>query len=207
MPTPNESTPDFAPTQGFDPIAYWIENKGKVLLYAGLLIGVLAAYAAYEISVQHAQTSGRLAFAEAKTADDFQSIIRNFPKTVVAGDARLMLAGQLRDGKKYDEATATLRAFIADTPLHPLISSAWLSLAETLDLAGKPDEALDTYQQTVTRFPDSYAAPIALAARAKLLQSGGKVEDAKRTYESVLAQYPESIVAREVMRELQVLKK
>jgi TolA-binding protein len=207
MPTTNEVTPEAVPARGFDPIAFWIEHKSKVLLYGGLLVAALAGCGFYEISAERAQAEARRVFAEAKSADDFRKVVQQFPKTVVAGDARLILAGQLREEKKYDEALAILRAFVADSQQHPLISSAWLSLGETLEASGKADEALDIYQQTATKFPDSYAAPMSMTSRAKLLQSQGKIEEAKRTYESVMSQYPESIFSQEAKRDLQFLKK
>ena len=207
MPTPTETTPDVVPPHGFDPMQFWLENKSKVLLFAGLLVVALMAYAAYEVSNDHAQAEARRAFAEAKSEDDYRNVARQFSKSVVAGDARLLLAGRQREAKKYDESVATLRGFIADSPKHPLLSSAWLALGETLSAGGKTTEALDTFQQTATKFPDSYAAPLSMVARAKLLKSLGKMDEAKRAYESVISQFPESILSREAMREMQLMKK
>lgn len=205
--SPNETTPEITATHGFDPIAFWMENKGKVLLYGGLLIAALIACAFYQISTEKAQAAARQAFAEASSADAYRKVAQEYPKSVVAGDARLLLAGQLRDEKKYDEALATLKAFIDGSPEHPLISSAYLSRAETLAASGKIDEALAAFQEITTKFLSSYAAPLAMVERAKLLKKQGKTDEARRAFESVRSQFPESAFEQEVMREMYLLKK
>ena len=81
-----------------------------------------------------------------------------------------------------------------------------LDAADRLQLLER-GAGLDLYQQTSTKFPDSYAAPMAMVGRAKLLNSLGKPDEAKRAYESVISQYPESILAREAMRDMQLMRK
>ncbi len=146
------------PQTGFDPIAMWLAHKTKIIIYGSLLVVAALAFAYYEIAREREAAQARQTLADASSDGDYRQLIQKFPRTVAAGDASLLLAGKLRDGKNYDEAVTVLKAIIANEPGYPLIDGAWLSLAATYDAQGKPDMAIDTYQQTATKFADRYSA-------------------------------------------------
>jgi len=192
---------------GFDPVVFWMENKSKVITYAVLLLIGLGAFAAYQISVQRSKTAAEALYAQAVKPEDFQQVIKQFPRSLAAGNAQLMLAEALRSEKKYDEALSTLRDFSNQFPNHPLAAAGALSLATTLESQGKTDEAFEAYQQVTVRFGNSYAAPIAMMAQANILTGKGKIDDAKRTYENVISQFPESILSQQAMQDARLLHK
>jgi len=203
---PEENTEEALPP-GFDPIAYWLENKTKIIAFAALLIVGLVAFGAYQITTQQTMTASQNMFAEASKPDDFRQVIAKFPHSIAAGNSELMLASKLRDEKKYDDAIAALHEFINQFPEHPLASTGAFSLAATLEDQGKADEALDAYQQVATKYPSSYAAPIALIAQANLLKSKGKTDEAKRILENVATQYENSYIAQQAQAGLKSLHK
>jgi TolA-binding protein len=205
MTTPSDQ--DTIPQTGFDPVAFWLEHKSKVIIYGALLIIAALSFADYQISTQRGLADARQALAKADSADDYRQIVQKFPHSIAAGDASLLLAEKLRNDKKYDEAIAVLQAMIDNQPTHPLIDAAWLSLACTYNAEDKPDKALDTYQQTATKFADRFSAPQALLAVAEILKTEGKLEEAKIAYENVKSQFPDSYFASEAIRKLQSLKK
>ena len=195
------------PQTGFDPAAFWLAHKSKIIIYSSIVIVAVLGFALYEISHQRAMAGARLALSTASSEDEYRDLIQKFPGTAAAGDASLLLAEKLRDDKKYDDAIATLQAMIDHQPNHPLIDGAWLSLAATYNVQGKLDQALDTYKQVATKFADRASAPQALYAVAEILKSQGKLDDAKIAYENVNSQYHDSLFAQEALEKLQLLKK
>jgi len=203
MPTNTEE----AVPAGFDPIVFWMENKNKVITYAVLLIVGLAAFAAYQISTQRTKAASEALYAQASSPDQFRQVIQKFPRSIAAGNAQLMLAGQLRSAKKFDEALQTLREFVGQFPDHPLAAAGALSIATTLESQGKIDEAFDAYQQVSVKYAASYAAPVALMAQANILADKGKQDEAKRIYENIVSQFSESILSQEAMQNAKLIHK
>lgn len=205
MPTPVETTPQ--DETGFDPLAFWIQHKGKIQFLVALLVFGLLAYGIFQFAEKRARDAAANDFAHAKTADDFRKVIAAHPRSVVAGNAHLMLAELLRNEGKHDEALTNLRAFIDHHGDHPLISGAWTSLAFTLEAQGKSEEALSTLQKVAATYPTSFAAPVALMAQARIYKTRNDTAQAKRIYEQVVSQFGQSEFAREALVELQRLKK
>ena len=204
---PEPSNTEVIPSGEFEPIAFWQQHKGKIVFYVVLLVVGLAAFAIYQITTARSRAETEQLFAQAKSVEDFKRIISNYPASMAAGNASLMLAEKLRSEGKYDDAVSTLRGFTTQFPAHPLISGAWLSLGGSLEAQGKKDEALQTYQQLTSKYPDSYAAPMAVFAQANILKAEGKTEEARHVYENLLAQFPKSYFAGAAMREMRLLRK
>ncbi len=205
MSSPVETTTP--PEPGFDPLVFWIQNRSKILLFSGLLIVALATWGISEWARVRKLTGAEQLLTAAKSADDYRTVIAEYPGTLAAGSAYLLLAEQLRKDGKLDESSAQLRAFAEKHPEHPLVSGAWTSLAANLEAQGKSDEALATYQKVSTSYAGSFSAPVALLAQARLLKAGGKTEEAGRIYEQVTTKYPDNIAAQLAAQESRQLKK
>jgi TolA-binding protein len=205
MPSPTTTTPP-ADT-GFDPLVFWIQHKGKILLFTGLFVVALAAYGISEYVRMKRTAAAEAQFANAKTVEDFRKVITDYNGTAPAGNAYLLLAEKLRAEGKIDESSKELHTFIDKYPEHPLLSGAWTSLAANLEAQGKVDEALATYQKISTSFANSFSAPLALLAQARLLVQKGKPDDARRIYEQVIAQYQDNLAAQLAAEEVRKLKK
>ena len=201
------SDSDTIPQTGFDPVAFWYAHKTKVIVYGAALLIAALGFAYYEIHRQSVLDNARAAFAQAASEDDYRQVIQNYPGTIAAGNASLLLAEKLRDAKKYDESISVLQNMIDHQPSHPMIDGAWLSLAATYNAQGKPDQARDTYTQIASKFADRYSAPLALFSIAEIFSAQGKLDDAKTAYENVKSQFPDSVFASEALAKLQSLKK
>ena len=205
MSSPTEITPQ--PETGFDPLEFWILHKSKVLIFALLFVLALGAWGVSEMARKNTLEDSQHLFATAKTADDYRKVVAKYPKSVVAGNALLLLADKLREEGKFDEATEQLRTFNEKHATHPLASGAWTSLAATQEAQGKADEALATYQKVSSGYPGSFSAPVALMAQARLLKAKGKIDEAKRIYEQVIQQYPGTGFWQDAMREnMEIMK-
>lgn len=199
-------TTEVIPTGGFDPLFFWEQHKKQIVIYAAVLGAGALAFGLYELDQQRKAGKAQELFARAGTATEYKEIIENYPRSMEAGNAHLLLAEKLRDAKDYEGSIATLRDFMAVQPNHPLIDGAYLSLAADLEAEGKTQEAIAEYQNIVSRFADRYSAPVAQMARANLLRSQGNIEEARRAYENVQAQFPESYFSRQALEEMKLLK-
>jgi len=203
MPIPTE----VIPTGGFDPLFFWDRHKKQIVIYAVVLgVGALV-FGIYQVNSFRRAAQAQELFAHASTAGEYRQIIQEYPLSVEAGNASLLLAEQLRSGKDYEGSIAVLRDFIARQPDYPLIDGGFLSLAADYEAEGKTQEALDEYQTIISRFSDRFSGPVAQMARANLLRSEGNLDEARRAYENVQAQFPESYFSQEALEEAKLLKK
>lgn len=205
MPSPTATTPP-ADT-GFDPLVFWIQHQRKIVLLVGLFVVALVVYGISEFFRYKTNSASQALLATANSTDSLRKVITDYPRTVAAGDAHLLLAGKLRDEGKFDDSTTTLRTFIEKFPEHPLISGAWTSIAANQESQGKPDEALATYQKVSTGYANSFSAPAALMAQARILASKDKTDEARRIYEQVMTQYQDNLFAQQAAQEIRRLKK
>jgi len=191
---------------GFDPIIFWEQYRQMILLGAAVVLLGLAGFGIYSYHQYSTTAAAVAAFSTASTQEEYNQIIDKYPGTVAAGNAALMLASELRDARKYDDATQVLQTFLEKNPNHPLADAAELGIAETLEAQGKFDDAIAQYQDVTSKYPDSYSAPLALIAQANILRYQGKIEDARRAYENFVAQFPDSIFSQEAMAEMHMLR-
>ncbi len=174
----------------------WEQHKGKVIGGAVAIVVAFVAvfgWLAYS-SAQH--SAAEQAFGAAKTPADYQAVIAKYPSSPVAGDAALLLAGSLRDEKKYDDANKVLDQFAATQPAHPFAPLAKVAAAENLALAGKlgdAEKALEAVSQTDGK---SFAAPFALLLEAELKSAQGQRDGALHAYRQLAKTFPESVAAR-----------
>ncbi len=197
---------------GFDPLEFWIRHKSKIVLYCGLLLGALIVFGIFEVTQQRTKVASEVAYAAAKTEDDFRKVATDYPRNVAGANAELMLAEQQRAAGKLDESLATLRSpggrpsrIPERIPLD--IAGAYASLASAEEAKGDLGEAFSTYQKITTSFPNSYAAPLGWLGQARVLKAQGKSEEARRSYETVIGQFQGTAFANEAQRQVQSLKK
>jgi len=204
----SSQSPTTAPAEPeFDPLAFWIEHKHRILAITALLVVGLGIYGIAEWAHSQKLASASAAFSAAKTADDFKKIASDYSGTAAAGNAELLLADALRKEGKLDESSTVLRTFIEKYPKHQMISGAWTSLAANQLAAGKVDDALVTYQKVSTSYAGSFSVPIALLEQARILKAKGKVDEARKTYEKIISDFQDSVASQEAALESHELKK
>lgn len=208
LPRPMSSPAEITtpPEPGFDPLVFWISHRSKILLLAGVFLVALTAFAVSEWARMRKLDGARQLLAGAKSAESYRQVIAEYPGTAAAGDATLLLAGQLRKEGKFDESSALLRTFTEKYSEHQLISGAWTSLAANLEAQDKTDEALAMHQKVSASYALSFSAPVALMAQARLLTAKGKTEEARRIYEQVTVRFPDNVVSVQAAQEIRQLK-
>lgn len=205
MSSPTPTLPPEDP--GFDPLAFWIQHKTKIVLLVGLLVVGLVTFGVSEYLRTTKAHAAQELFAKADSEEVLRKVIAEYPGTAPAGNAHLKLAEKLREAGKFDESTAILKSFTEKYPEHQLISGAWTSIAANLEAQGKAEEALSTYQKVSTGYANSFSAPAALLAQARLLIAQKKNAEAERVYEQVMTQFQDNVAAQQAAQEIRRLKK
>lgn len=208
-PTPDPKDPK-SPATEFDLEAFWIQYRSKFLLGMCTIIVVLLGYGTYEWTRAKTLNGAEELLSKAKTEEEFQKIVTDYPTTNAAGCALLLLAEQQRKAGKLDESTKSIRSFMDRYPEHPLISGGLTSLATNLEAQGKSAEAMAEYDKVSTIYGKTFSTPIALMARARLLRAGGtkeQKEQATQIYEKVIAEYPDNLASQQAAQEMRQLKK
>jgi TolA-binding protein len=193
------------PQEGFNAHTFFEQHKSRIGLYCALFAAALVVAAVFQVISHKRRQAAGLALAQAVGADDYRKVIAQYGSSTAGADAELLLAAKQREEKKYDDAAATLRDFIARHSDHPLISGAWLSLGATIEAQGKHDEALQTYTDLISKYSGSYSTPFAMIAQANIQREKGNAEEARRTIENMMAQFPDSPVVEEGRRLLMLL--
>jgi len=191
---------------GLDAAAFWFRHRNELL--AGLIVVLLAAvgFIGYRLYDQRRTAAVSEMLATAKTIADYRRIVDQYPQSQVSASAYLLLAAAQRSEKKFDEANATLQAFISRFPQHELVSTAHLAMAANSESMGKPTEALLTLQRLVSTYSQSFNAPFAMMEEVRLLKAQNQIDEARRVCENLLTQYRDSYLAGEAARQLRLMR-
>jgi TolA-binding protein len=217
MPTAPPPTRDAA----VEAQVFWLRFQKEIA--AALIIAVLAmiGFAAYRFYVNRRDSNAADLLGNARTTEDYQSVIARYSGSPAGASAYLLLADKQRNEKKFAEANVTLKEFVDKYPDHELAPTAQLAMAANLEAIGKNDEALTIYQQVATRYPSSFSAPLAMISQVPLLKAKNRNDEARRVCEDVLTKYRmpgqpadtsgadnriETVWAAEAMRQLRLLK-
>lgn len=181
----------------------FLQEHGKKIIWGlvGLVMAILLV-GAWFFYKGHQRSAAEALFSTATGPDGWNAVVDQFPFTIPAGNARLMLAASKRDAGDLQGAISELDTFLAEHPNHPMAGTALLTLAEIHRLNGDTGSALETYRLASSKFRPSFAAPLALLGEAELLAQQGKEGEAKAVLESVGISYPNTPAAMIAARTL-----
>jgi TolA-binding protein len=185
---------------------FWDRYKTWVMAAIVVALLAVAGYGGYRFYSERQATAAANLLASAKSSAEFQKVITEYPGTPAGASAYLLLADAQKAENKFNEANATLQAFLDKHPKHELAGTARLAMAGNLEALGKKDEALTTYQRLAASEPRAFTAPVALFSQIHLLKEKNQIEEARRVCETILTQYRESRFAAEATYQLRLLK-
>lgn len=174
---------------------FWQEHWKKFALGLAGLVAAILLVGAWFLYTGHVRSEAEELFSSTSGPDGWNAVIEQFPGSIPAGNARLLLAASLRDKGDADGATAELDKLLAQQPNHPMAATALLTLAELHRAQGDTGAALEAYRLVVSKFRQSFAAPLALLGEADLLHDQGKNGEAKAVLESIGISYPNTPAA------------
>lgn len=153
---------------------FWEEHHQK-LLVAALASVLLLLLTAGVFFWNHAQTMAAEAlFFGATDKSSWEKVVARYPRSLVAGNALLLIAQAAAQEQQYEAAKETYQRFLEHFPHHPLAINALLGKAMNDDAMGNFQAAIDEFQQAATAYASSYGAPLALMMEARLLIRLGK---------------------------------
>jgi Tfp pilus assembly protein PilE len=124
MPTAPTPAPAPAPAPASDPIldtqVFWERHKTTIVAVVAVLLLAALAYGGYRLYVAHREDSAARLLAGARTVEQYQQVIGSYGNSNAAASAHLLMAGELREQKKFEEANRTLREFVERQPRHQM---------------------------------------------------------------------------------------
>ncbi|MES2736761.1 MAG: tetratricopeptide repeat protein [Verrucomicrobiota bacterium] len=192
----SKATPPASPAPVLDtmvpssPMEQFLEANFKklVLLFAAIALGAVA-YGVISYTRQANAVAAGEAFSAAKTVEDCDKVMSDFPSTLAAGNALLLKADLLWIQDKKEASVAALRDFTTKHSDHPLLPETLLALATKLETLGKAEEAKPVFERIIKEFASSDVAALAQLRLGDLLWASGKEEEAKAAYEAVPAKF------------------
>ena len=160
------------------------KNLKKVILLALLIvIGV----AAFVITSQLAEAKDREAgnaLLAAESIDELRKVSTDYPDSGADSSAQLLLAGQLFNSGKEDEAIETLKALAGKD--HPTADQAKFALAGLQLKKDQTSEAKSNYEAVLANSESKYLHPLTLIALGDIAKAAGEDEKAKEYYQRKL---------------------
>lgn len=174
----------------------WAKYKFAIIGGAVAIVAIIAGVFAW-ITIDNAnRAKAAAAFAEATDPAAYRGIIEQYPKSPVAGNAALLLAGSLRQEGKLDEANAVLQKFVDSQPKSAFAPLAKIAIAENKAKADDLKQAEQELQSVADVDSQSFAAPFALMLEAELQLATWNRNEALRTYRQLFTAYPGSVSAQ-----------
>ncbi|TDU81380.1 tetratricopeptide repeat protein [Prosthecobacter fusiformis] len=187
-PAPSPVPP--APIETSTPMEEFLEAHFKklVLLFAVIAIGAVL-YGVVSYTNRAAAVAAGEAFAAAKTVEDCDLVISEYPGSLAAGNALLLKSDLLWSQNKKDSSVEALRLFTTQHADHPLLAENLLGLATKLESMGEASQAQPVFERVINEFSSSDVAALAQLRLGDLLWAAGKEEEAKAAYEAVPAKF------------------
>jgi TolA-binding protein len=142
----------------------------------------------------------------AQNTGQLDEIRSQYPSTVSAQIASLILAKAQYDSGNYNAAMNLYAEFEKGNPNHPMLPIAKLGRVHCLDASGLTEEALAGYTAFVAANPDHFLAPDALFGQARTLGQLGRWPEAKIVYEDFIVAHPDSARVRDAQVELRSIE-
>jgi tetratricopeptide (TPR) repeat protein len=186
---PSEETPK---TEKKQLLALFREHVQPVLIGLGIAIAILLAYGAYKNYKQSALMRASQMLMSARSLEQLQQVISQYPSTPSAPIAMLTLAAEYFQSGQYDLAQFTYAQFRQKFPKHPMAMMADIGKAQCLEASGQLDQALAAFEAFILANPGHFLSSSAIFGKGRCLTQMGRYTEAKAVYEDYIAANPNS---------------
>lgn len=166
------------------------ENGMSVLIGVGLAVVVFVGFSAFRNYRQSQETAASSQLFNSRGVEQFQQVVDQYPKTVVAPLAQLTLAGAYYDQGQFEMAQDAFGTFIKNYPDHDLKLAAELGNLQCLEALGRFDEALAGYGTFAETHKGRYLESAAVFGKGRCLEQLGQLAEARAVYEDFLLADP-----------------
>lgn len=169
-------------------------KQQSISLYLGMaglaLVALVFVFYTMKTSRDNDQASRILGVA--RTSQQFEELIRQYPKSPSGPVAVLALASSYFSAGAYDAALERYNEFTVRYPAHPILPAAELGKVMCAEAKGEMGQALIGFNAFLQVYPDHFLTPQALFGKARCLQATGKLAEARIIYENFIAAHPEN---------------
>jgi predicted negative regulator of RcsB-dependent stress response len=166
-------------------------EKNLKLLLLGLLL-IIVAVAAFVITRQLGTAQAQEAGSALVSAEDpaaLRKVTADYPDSAAAVSAQVLLAEQLWNEGKEEEAIKAYKSVISSGGDHPAVSNARFSLATAQHSRGQIEEARKLFEKIVANSEASYLHPFSLIALGDIAKAAGNEEKAESFYNRKIEDY------------------
>ncbi len=166
------------------------KNLKKLILLAFVIVVAVAAFVILgQLADAKAREAGN-ALLTAENIDELRKVSSDFPESSAAGSATALLAGQLWDEGKEDEAIQALTELTSGSNQAEVSSHARFALASMLLKKERTDEAKATYEALLADDTAKHLHPLSLIALGDIAKSAGDDDLARDYYNQKIDDYP-----------------
>jgi TolA-binding protein len=194
-------------SQGPNAFEVFLDKNQKGIAVAAVLLALGAAGLVIQRGMEtNRQQDAGAALIKAADLASLQAVVDGHKDTKAAGSAMVLLANAQWTADKKDDAIATLRKFVAETPGHAAIPTAKASLGSKLMALGKSGDAVKVFDELVADPAAAYIAPFALISIGDIAKADGDLEKAEAAYVKVNQEFPESNFTETATRRIATLR-
>ncbi|MCP4849489.1 MAG: tetratricopeptide repeat protein [Verrucomicrobiaceae bacterium] len=196
--TPSDEAPVLPPPQPENSVEEFLEKHGKKTGLLVILLVIAAAVGFFMKAQQktYLKESGE-SFASAQTTEELRAVINEYPKSVAAGNAQLLLADRQLTNGQIEEAKISLTQFVKDQKDTPLYFNGLFALGTVHEKLGDLDAAKKTYQEIINAGDKASTAAAAALRMADIIHGKGDLEDALKAYDTVAQKFPGNVFMEE----------
>jgi outer membrane protein assembly factor BamD (BamD/ComL family) len=188
-----EQTQNTDHTDDLQQIFDFLKQHGMTLA-AGLILVIAISVGLVLYKTSKARETAQVAKSlfSARSQQDLENIISQYPSSPYAPVALLRVAKNLYDTGNYDAAMVKYTEFREKYPNHELAAAAELNKIYCIEARGQIEEALSGYESFAKQNSSYFMTPQAVFGQARCKVLLGKPVDAKAIYEDFIAAHPKS---------------
>jgi tetratricopeptide (TPR) repeat protein len=189
----SERDPEETPTTEKQQLhALFREYVQPILIGGGIVLALLLTHGMYKNYRQSASLRASQMLLNARSPEQLQQIIHQYPSTPSAPMAMLALAAAYFHLGQYDLAQATYTQFQQKFPKHPMAAAADIGKAQCLEASGQIDQAFAAFDAFASTNSGHFLSVLAIFGKGRCLTQLGRYAEAKTVYEDYMVANPNS---------------
>jgi len=158
----------------------------------GLVLVVILGFTAWRGYKKGLAERAATGLLTARTVQDLENVVSQFPETPSAPAALLTLAAEQLHSGQYLNAQNAYGRFEMQFPNHPLRPVARIGTAYCMEGDGRLAEANAAFRAFAAEYPDHYLAGVAVIGQARCQEQMNNLEGARKIYDDFIAANPDS---------------
>lgn len=168
------------------------EYAAPVAVGLGIVLAVFLGFTAWRSYKNGLEKTASASLLTARSAQDLENIVAQYPGTASAPTALLTLAAEYLHSGQYLNAQNAYSRFETQFPDHPMRPVAQIGMAYCIEAEGRFADADAAFKVFASANPDHYLVPVAILGQARCQEQLNNLEGARKIYDDFIAANPES---------------